>query len=65
MKGAVFIARAALLLGFQYDIWHDHLLHRDSAVLEGVTIVADMAIGIVVIDQKVVIVGENIARCEV
>ena len=34
-------------------------------MLEGVTIVADMAIGIVVIDEEIVVVGENIARREV
>ena len=54
-----------LFFRLQHDIRHNHLLHRDTAVLEGVTIVADMAIGVVVIDEEIVVVGENIARREV
>ncbi len=50
---------------FQHDIRHNHLLHRDAAVLEGVAVVADIAICIVVVDQEVVVVGKNITRREV
>ena len=54
-----------LSLGLEYDVWHNHLLHRDASVLECITIVADVAIGVVVVDQEVVVVGENITRSEV
>ena len=54
-----------LFFRLQHDIRHNHLLHRDTAVLEGVTVVADMTISIVVIDKEIVVVGENIARREV
>ena len=54
-----------LFFRLQHDIRHNHLLHRDTTVLEGVAVVADMAIGIVVIDEEIVVVGEDITRCEV
>ena len=44
---------------------HHHLLHRYSTVLEGRTIVADMAISVVVIDEEIVVIGKDIARREV
>ncbi len=46
----------------QDNVWHDHLLHRDTTMLEGVFIVSNMAVSVVVIDQEVVVVGEYIAR---
>ena len=36
--------------GLQHRKGHNHLLHRDTAVLEGVAIVAYILVGIVVID---------------
>ena len=54
----------ALLLGLQYNIGYDHLLHRDSAVLERVLVVAHKAVGIVRIDQEIAVVGEDVARRE-
>ena len=44
---------------------HHHLLHRYSTVLEGRTIVADMAIGVVVIDEKIVVIGKDVTGGDV
>ena len=57
--------RVALPFRLQDDIRHNHLLHRYTAVLKGVAIVADMAVGVVVIDQKIVVVRKNITRRQV
>lgn len=51
--------------GAEDDEWHHHLLHRDAAVLERVLVVADEAVGVIVIDEKIGVVGEDIARREV
>ena len=49
------------LFWLKNDKRHNHLFHRDTSVLEGVTIVADVAVCIVVVDKKVVIICKNIA----
>ena len=54
-----------LSLGLQYYIRHYHLLHRDAAVLERIAVIAYEFVGVVVIDQKIGVVSENIARREV
>ena len=44
---------------------HNHFFHRNAAVLERVAVVADVAVRVVVVNQKIRIVGEDVARREV
>ena len=56
-----FLCFIIALFWLQNDKWHNHLFHRDTSVLEGVAVVANVAVCIVVVDEEVVIVGEDIA----
>ena len=64
MQCKIYLPERFLFWGEDY-IRHNHLLHGYTAMLESIAVVADMAVGVVIIDEEVVVIGKDVAGSEV